>query len=322
MENLVVNDRVLKKGGFSICNSVFDLFFNTPIVRLRNLVDDSMADVYVKVEFMSPGGSIKDRVALAMIEDSESRGVINKDSVIIEPTSGNTGIAIALISKLKGYRCIIVIPETLCLEKVYIIESYGAEVIVTPGEAGMDGAVRKAHDLLNKIPGAVMLDQFSNPSNPNIHEKTTAVEIIETMGCGIDAFVVGVGTGGTITGVGRVLKRVCPNIKVFAVEPEGSPVLSGGKPGFHRIQGIGAGFIPPILDTSIIDDVIKVSDFDAYKATQALVRGEGIFAGISSGANVFAALKVAKKLGKGKKVLTILPDSGDRYFSIKQYFEF
>lgn len=322
MRGLEFGSDVLKKSGFLFCDSIFDLFYNTPIVKLRNLVDDSMADVYVKLEFMSPGGSIKDRVALSMVEDAEKRGILREGSVIVEPTSGNTGIALALVSKLKGYRCIIVIPETLCLERVYIIESYGAEVIVTPGEYGMEGALKKANDIVSKIPDAIILDQFSNPANSYIHETTTAKEIISVMGCDIDAFVVGVGTGGTITGVGRVLKKFCPNVKVFAVEPEGSPVLSGGKPGFHRIQGIGAGFIPPILDLSVIDEVLRVSDMDAYKTTQALCVGEGIFAGISSGANVFAALKVAKRLGKGKKVLTILPDSGDRYFSVKQYFDF
>ncbi len=318
----VDDESVLRKSGIYLCESVFDLFFNTPIVKLRNIVDESMADVYAKVEFISPGGSIKDRVALAMIEDAEKRGIINKDSTIVEASSGNMGISIALVSRLKGYKCIVVIPETLCLERVYILESYGAEVVVTPSEAGMEGALQKANDILKKVPKAVMLDQFSNPSNPIIHENTTALEIIKSMGCNIDAFVAGVGTGGTITGVGRVLKKTCPNVKIFAVEPENSAILSGGKPGFHRIQGIGPGFIPPILDVSIIDDTIKVSDLDAYKTSQALVRGEGIFAGISSGANVFASLKIAKKLGKNKKVVTILPDSGDRYFSIKQYFEF
>lgn len=312
----------LKKSGVYVSGSILDLFFNTPIVEIRKLVDESMASIYAKLEFMSPGGSVKDRVALAMIEDAERSGILKEGSVIVEATSGNTGIALSLIASVKGYRCILVVPETLCLERVYIMENYGAEVIVTPGELGMEGAIRKAKDLLNKIPNSVMLDQFSNPANPRIHEETTAREIVETMGCEIDAFVVGVGTGGTITGVGRVLKRKCPNVKIFAVEPEGSPVLSGGKPGFHRIQGIGAGFIPPILDTSIIDEVVRVSDMDAYKTTQALAVGEGIFVGISSGANIFASLKLAKRLGKGKKILTILPDAGDRYFSLKQYFEF
>ncbi|MCX8028584.1 MAG: cysteine synthase A [Brevinematales bacterium] len=317
-----ISNRTSIKSGTEVGNSILDLFFNTPIVKLNKLVDENMADVYVKLEFMSPGGSIKDRVAFGMIRDAENKGLLREDSVIIEPTSGNTGIAIALIASAKGYKSIIVIPETLCLERVYIIENYGAEVVVTPGELGMNGAIQKAKDLLIKIPNSIMLDQFSNPSNPKIHEETTASEIIESMGCNIDAFVAGVGTGGTITGVGKVLKRNCLNTLVVAVEPEGSPVISGGKPGFHRIQGIGAGFIPSILDLNVIDEIIKVSDMDAYKTTQALAVGEGIFAGISSGANVFASLKIAKRLGKGKKVLTILPDSGDRYFSLKQYFDF
>lgn len=316
----IIDKKIVKSGG-KVGDGILDIFFNTPIVKIRNIVDDSMADIYVKLEFVSPGGSVKDRVAYGMIDDAERRGILRKGSVIVEPTSGNTGIAISLISSIKGYKSIIVVPETLCLERVYIIESYGAEVVITPGELGMEGAIQKARNLLDRIPNAIMLDQFSNPANPKIHEETTAVEIIECLGCDIDVFVCGVGTGGTITGVGKVLKKNCPNVKIVAVEPEGSPVLSGGKPGFHRIQGIGAGFIPSILDLSVIDEVVRVSDMDAYKTTQALAVGEGIFAGISSGANVFASLKIAKTLGKGKKVLTILPDSGDRYFSLKQYFD-
>lgn len=310
------------KSGKIVAGSILDLFFNTPIVRINNLVDDSMGEVFAKLEHFSPGGSVKDRVALAMIEQAEKEGILKKGSVVVEPTCGNTGISIALVCAVKGYKCIIVMPETLCLERIYILESYGAKVVITPSDQGIDGSIKKAKEIISKMKNAVMLDKFRNLVNPIIHEKTTAREIISALGCNIDAFVAGVGTGGTITGVGRALKRLCPNVKIYAVEPENSPVLRGGKPGTHKIQGIGAGFIPEILDTSIIDEVIGVKDIEAFKTMQALATKEGIFVGISGGAAMYASLKVAKIIGKGKKVLTILPDTGERYFSIKQYFEF
>jgi len=310
-----------KKSGEEVANNVLDLIFNTPIVKLNKLTDSNSATIYAKLEMYSPGGSVKDRIALSMIEDAEKKGLIKKDSIIVEPTSGNTGIGIALICAVKGYKCILTMPESMSLERIYILKSFNAEVVLTPAIEGMAGAVKKAEEIVKKNKNAYMLQQFNNPSNPEIHRKTTALEISKALGDDIDAFVAGVGTGGTITGVGEVLKKKIPNIKIIAVEPESSAVLSGKDPGPHKIQGIGAGFIPKVLNRKIIDRIITVKDEDAYKTSQTLSKLEGIFCGISSGANCFASLQVAKELGEGKKVVTVFPDTGERYFSVQQYFE-
>jgi cysteine synthase A len=256
-----------------------------------------------------------------MIEDAERKGLISKGSTIIEPTSGNTGRGLAMVSSVRGYKCILTMPETMSLERIYILKSYGAEVVLTPGKDGMIGSIKKAEELLKKIPNSFMPQQFKNMANPEIHKKTTAKEILDVTGGEIDAFVAGIGTGGTITGVGRVLKKHDKDIKIVAIEPDASAVLSGKKPGPHKIQGIGAGFVPDILDRDIIDEIIKVSDDDAFRTSRKLTREEGLFIGISAGAAAWAALKVAKDLGKGKRVVVILPDTGERYFSMERYFE-
>ncbi|MDW8056417.1 MAG: cysteine synthase A [Elusimicrobiota bacterium] len=311
-----------KKAGAKIANNVLELFFNTPIVKLNKIVEKDSACIYAKLEMFSPGGSIKDRIALAMIEDAEKKGILKPGGVIVEPTSGNTGIGLALVAAVKGYKCILTMPESMSLERIYILKSFGAEVVLTPAEEGMQGAVKKAESIVKKTKNAVMLQQFKNQANPKIHSETTALEILECFDDGFDYFVAGVGTGGTITGCGEVFKKKLPNVKIVAVEPETSAVLSGKPAGPHKIQGIGAGFIPEILNTKIIDRIITVSDKDAYYTSQLLAKEEGIFCGISSGAACFAALKIAKEVGKGKKVVTIFPDTGERYFSVHSYFEF
>jgi len=304
-----------------IAENTLELITKTPMVKLNKMVKPDMARILAKLEFYNPGGSVKDRICLSMIEDAEKKNLIKKGSTIIEPTSGNTGIGLAMICAVKGYKCILTMPETMSLERIYILKSYGAEVVLTSGSDGMKGAIKKAGGFLKKIPNSFMPQQFKNKANPEIHRKTTAKEIIDVTNGEIDAFIAGVGTGGTITGVGEVLKQKNPKIRIVAVEPETSAVLSGGKPGPHKIQGIGAGFIPEILNRDIIDEIIVVDDNSAFKTSKALAKEEGLFVGISSGAAVWAALKVAKTLGKGKAVVVILPDAGDRYFSMQQYFE-
>lgn len=304
-----------------LANSVLELIGNTPMVKLNRMVEPDMAQILAKLESYNVGGSVKDRICLSMIEDAERKGLIGPDSTIIEPTSGNTGIGLAMICAVKGYRCVLTMPETMSVERVHILKSYGAEVILTPGIDGMLGSIKKAEELLQKIPNSFMPQQFKNEANPEIHRKTTAKEILEVTGGAIDAFVSGVGTGGTITGVGEVLKQKNAKIKIVAVEPRVSAVLSGGEPGPHKIQGIGAGFIPEILDRDIIDEIALVYDSDAFTTSGRLAREEGLFVGISAGAAVWAALKVAKTLGKGKVVVVILPDTGERYFSMQQYFK-
>lgn len=304
-----------------LVDSVLELIGNTPMVKLNRMVEPGMAQILAKLESYNVGGSVKDRICLSMIEDAERKGLIGADWTIIEPTSGNTGIGLAMICAVKGYRCMLTMPETMSLERVHILKSYGAEVILTPGIDGMLGAIKKAEELLQKIPHSFMPQQFKNEANPEIHRKTTAKEILEVTGGAIDAFVAGVGTGGTITGVGEVLKGKDAKIKIVAVEPRVSAVLSGGKPGPHKIQGIGAGFIPEILNRDIIDEIVLVYDSDAFTTSRRLAREEGLFVGISAGAAVWVALKVAKTLGKGKVVVVILPDTGERYFSMQQYFE-
>ena len=303
-----------------IANNVLELIGQTPMVKLNKLVGQDSAAILAKLENFNPGGSVKDRICAAMIEEAEKSGRLKKGSTIIEPTSGNTGIGLAMAAAVKGYKCILTMPETMSLERIYILKSYGAEIVLTPGLEGMKGAIKKAGEIHKKTPNSLILQQFENMANPEVHRKTTAEEILKVTGSGIDAFVVCVGTGGTITGVGEVLKKANPGIKIVAVEPKGSAVLSGGKPGPHKIQGIGAGFIPRTLNRGIIDEVIQVDDNDAFKVSRRLAREEGIFVGISSGAAVWAALKVAKDLGKGKTVVTVLPDTGERYFSMEQYF--
>ncbi len=304
-----------------VAKDVCELIGQTPMVKLNRIVEPDSAEILAKLENFNPGGSVKDRICLSMIEDAEGKGLLKKGSTIIEPTSGNTGIGLAMIAAVRGYKCILTMPETMSLERIYILKSYGAEVILTSGPEGMGGAIKKAEELLKKIPNSFMPQQFKNPANPEVHRKTTAKEILEATGGSIDAFVAGVGTGGTITGVGEILKKHNAKIKIIAVEPKNSAVLSGKQPGPHKIQGIGAGFIPEILNRKIIDEIILVDDDDAFGSAQRLAREEGLFVGISSGAAVWAALIAAKGLGKGKTVVVILPDTGERYFSVQQYFE-
>jgi len=298
-----------------IAKDVSELIGHTPMVRLGRLATPEMAEVLVKLEQFNPGGSVKDRICLSMIEAAEEKGLLKKGSTIIEPTSGNTGIGLAMISAARGYKCVLTMPETMSMERRQILRAYGAEIVLTDGAKGMKGAIEKAEELSKKTQGSFMPQQFRNPANPDAHRRTTAKEILEAVDGKIDAFVAGVGTGGTITGVGEILKKHNPKIRIVAVEPKKSPVLSGGQPGPHKIQGIGAGFLPEVLNRQIIDEIVQVDDDDAARTSNALAKDEGIFAGISSGAAVWAALKVAKELGRGKRVVAILPDTGERYLS-------
>lgn len=300
-----------------IVNSVVELVGNTPLVKVNKLLDKDSAAVFVKLEKFNPGGSVKDRAALGMIEKAEELGLLKEGSVIIEPTSGNTGIAIAMIGRLKGYKVIIVMPETMSKERRDAIKSYGAELILTEGTQGMKGAIAKAEELA-KEKGYFMPQQFENIANPDKHYATTAEEILKDIP-DLDIFIAGVGTGGTITGVGKKLKEMKSDIKVVAVEPKNSPVLSGGNPGAHKIQGIGAGFIPGILDKDTVDEIITVSDEEAFSAAREFASKEGALIGISSGAALWAALQVAKKVGSDKKIVTIAPDGGEKYFSMGLY---
>jgi len=300
----------------NIQSDITKLIGNTPVVRLNKLPEAGSATVLVKLEYFNPGGSVKDRIALAMIEDAESKGVLKKGGVIIEPTSGNTGIGLAMVSAAKGYKCVLTMPETMSVERQKILKLLGAEIVLTPGGEGMTGAVKKAEELNRNTPGSFMPQQFKNPVNPDIHSKTTAKEIWDATGGELDAFVAGIGTGGTITGIGEVLKEKNKNIKIYGIEPSKSPILSGGKPGPHKIQGIGAGFVPDVLNRGVVDEIIQVTDEDAIDTLKRLAKEEGLFVGISSGAAAWAALKVAQKLGKGKTVLVVLPDTGERYLSM------
>ena len=305
----------------AIASTALELIGDTPLVRLNRVVDRSMATVYAKLESRNPGGSVKDRIALAMIEDAEARGRLKPGAVIIEATSGNTGIGLAMVGAVKGYHVILTMPETMSTERVALLKGYGAEVVLTPAEEGMTGAVRKAEELLANTSGAFMPQQFQNPANPEIHRRTTAQEILQCLPNGLEAFVAGVGTGGTITGVGETLKARYPNLQVIGVEPRGSPVLSGGEPGPHLIQGIGAGFIPKVVNRAIIDELITVTDEDAYRFAKRLCREEGLSVGLSAGAACVAARQIAERLGSGKTVVVIFPDTGERYVSAEQYFE-
>ncbi|WP_028400952.1 cysteine synthase A [Ectobacillus panaciterrae] len=301
-----------------VAQSVSELIGKTPIVKLNRIADENSADIYLKLEFMNPGSSVKDRIALAMIEDAEKKGLLKEGDTIIEPTSGNTGIGLAMVASAKGYKSILVMPETMSIERRNLLRAYGAELVLTPGPEGMGGAIRKAEEL-SKEYGYFLPQQFKNEANPEIHRLTTGPEIIEQMGDQLDAFVSGIGTGGTISGAGAVLKEKYPNVKIVAVEPTDSPVLSGGKPGPHKIQGIGAGFVPDTLDTEIYDEIIQVKNEQAFEYARRAGREEGILVGISSGAAIYAALEVAKQLGKGKKVLAIIPSNGERYLSTPLY---
>jgi cysteine synthase A len=309
-----------KRKSYSVAN-LLDLIGNTPLVRLRQIVGPESAEVWAKCEQYNPGGSVKDRIALAMIEAAEKAGKIKpRESVIVEPTSGNTGVGLALVCAVKGYRLILCMPESMSLERRSLLKAYGAELILTPEERTMEGAVEKAEQLCRQHPNYFMPQQFENPANPEVHRRTTARELIAQLGGVPEAFVTGVGTGGTITGVGEVFKAERPSVRIVAVEPSGSAVMSGRPAGPHKIQGIGAGFVPHVLNRKIIDEIRLVADRDAYDMKVRLARQEGLLVGISAGAAVFEAAKVAKELGPGKRVVTVLPDTGERYFSLDEYF--
>lgn len=299
---------------------ITELIGRTPLVRLNRLSPTGGATIYGKVEFFNPGGSVKDRICLNMIDEAERLGALKPGGTIVEPTSGNTGIGLALVAAVRGYKLILVMPESMSMERASLLSSYGAQLVLTPAWEGMKGSIREAESIIAQNPSYFMPDQFSNPANPAMHKKTTAVEILESLAGKIDAFVAAVGTGGTITGCGELFKERNPNVQVIAVEPSGSPVLSGGEPGPHKIQGIGAGFVPKVLNRSVIDRVMTVTDDEAYQTAKQLSKKEGLLVGISAGANVFAAQKVAQELGPGKNVVTILCDTGERYISIEKYF--
>lgn len=299
--------------------NLLSLIGKTPLVKF-NRINDGTAEIYAKVEYFNPGGSVKDRIAYSMIAEAEKEGLINQDTVIIEPTSGNTGIGLALVAAIKGYRLILTMPETMSIERRMLLKAYGAELVLTPGSEGMKGAVRKAEELARQYGNAFIPQQFKNLSNPKIHRLTTAQEILNDTNGNIDIFVAGVGTGGTLTGVGEILKAHNPDIKVVAVEPSASAVLSGEMPGPHKIQGIGAGFIPEILNVDVVDEIIKVSNDDAINTARKLAKLEGLLVGISSGAAAWAALTLAKQIeNKGKRIVVVLPDTGERYLSAGLY---
>jgi len=294
---------------------VLELIGNTPLVRINRHTGPEDAVIWAKLEGCNPGGSVKDRISLSMVEAAERDGKLKAGSIIVEPTSGNTGIGLAMVAVIKGYRLILTMPDTMSMERRQLLQAYGAELVLTEGKKGMKGAVEKAAELYESNPGYFMPQQFENSANPEAHRKTTAVEIMHALGAVPDGFVAGVGTGGTITGVGEVLRERNPEVWIAAVEPASSPVLSGEKPGPHKIAGIGAGFVPGVLNTHIYNEIITVTDTDAAETSRSLAKKEGILAGISSGAALWAALQVAKKLGKGKQVVVIIPDRGDRYLS-------
>lgn len=306
----------------NIKNSLTELIGHTPLLALHRWAKQQqlVAEIVAKVEYFNPGGSVKDRVALSMITDAEEKGLLKPGALIIEPTSGNTGVGLAWVASVKGYRLILTMPETMSLERRNLLKALGAELVLTPGSEGMGGAIRKAQEIQTATPGSLILQQFENPANPLAHERTTAEEIWQDTDGKIDIFVAAVGTGGTLTGTARGLKKKNPNIRIVAVEPAGSPVLSGGKAGPHKIQGIGAGFIPKILDTSLIGQVIPVTDEDAMRTSRELSATEGLLVGISSGAAAFAAREIAKdEANQGKRIVVLLPDTGERYLSTELF---
>ena len=308
----------------NIYKGAIELIGNTPLVEITNIEKELglKATVLVKLEYFNPAGSVKDRIAKAMIEDAEAKGLLKEGSVIIEPTSGNTGIGLAAIAAAKGYRAILTMPETMSVERRNILKAYGAEIVLTPGSAGMKGAIAKAEELAKEIPGGFIPGQFVNPANPAIHRATTGPEIFRDTDGAVDIFIAGVGTGGTLTGVGEYLKSQKPAVKIVALEPEDSPVLSEGRAGAHKIQGIGAGFVPAVLNTKVYDEVYKASGAEAFAAAKLLAKKEGISVGISSGASLSAALAYAKKPeNAGKTIVALLPDSGDRYYSTPLFTE-
>jgi len=303
--------------GLKVVDSILDAIGDTPLVELRRLVPAGGGQLWAKLESRNPGGSVKDRIGVRMIRDAQERGALRPGMTIVEPTSGNTGIALAMAAAALGYRLVLTMPESMSLERRQVMASYGARIVLTPAAEDMAGAIRKAEELKARDPeGVFMPQQFGNPANPEAHRRTTAREILEATGGQLDAFVAGVGTGGTITGVGEVLKAQVPGIHIAAVEPARSPVLAGGKPGLHGIQGIGAGFVPAVLSQAVVDEVVAIEDEDAFHYTRRLAREEGLLVGPSSGANVAAALQVAQRLGPGKRLVTMLCDTGFRYFSV------
>jgi cysteine synthase A len=304
------------RAGEAIAGSVLELIGNTPLVRLGRVVPEGSAELLGKLESLNPAGSVKDRIALSMIEAAEAEGLIKPGDTIVEPTSGNTGIGLAMVCAVKGYRLVLTMPEDMSIERRRLLTRFGAQLVLTPAIEGMTGAVYAAQELIRTNKGYFMPQQFQNPANPEVHRRTTAREILRATDGRIDAFVAGVGTGGTITGVGEVLKRELPGVLVVAVEPAKSQVLAGGKAGIHGIQGIGASFVPGVLDREVYDELIAVRDEDAYAMTARLTREEGLLVGISSGANVWASLQVGKRLGAGKRVVTMLCDTGERYLSV------
>ena len=304
-----------------IFNTLTDLIGGTPLLQLHRLAGGIDARVVAKLEAFNPGGSVKDRIGFAMVKDAEERGLLNSDSVIIEPTSGNTGIALAFVAAARGYRLILTMPDTMSVERRNLLKAYGAELVLTPGAKGMNGAIEAAVELAARTPNSFVPQQFKNPANPEIHRATTAEEIWNDTDGAVDIVIAGVGTGGTITGIGEVLKKRKPGLKIIAVEPFDSPVLSGGKAGPHKIQGIGAGFVPDVLNTGVIDEIVKVQNAEAFETGRRLAKEEGLLVGISGGAAAFAALQVAARPeNKGKLIVFVLPDTGERYLST-QLFE-
>jgi len=308
-----------KRSAAERADTVLELIGCTPVVRLQRMPAPGSATVWAKLERANPGGSVKDRIGLSMVEAAERDGLLKPGGVIVEPTSGNTGIGLAMVAAVKGYRLILTMPDTLSVERRTLLAAYGAELVLTPGAAGIKGAIARAEELVRENPGSFMPQQFKNPANPEVHRRTTAVEIRQQVDGPIHAFVAGVGTGGTLTGVGEVLKERYPAVQIIAVEPANSPVLSGGQPGPHKIQGIGAGFVPDVLNMDVVDEVIAVANEEALETARRLAREEGLIVGISSGAAAFAALRVAERLGDGQTVVVILPDMGERYLSTELF---
>jgi cysteine synthase A len=305
-----------------LVQDITQLIGDTPLVRLNRVVPEGSAEIYLKLEFQNPGASVKDRIGISMIEVAEREGKLKPGGTIIEATSGNTGIGLAMVAAAKGYKAILVMPETMSMERRNLLRAYGAELVLTPGPEGMKGAIKRAEEIKEENPHYFMPQQFDNPANVKIHRETTGPEIVEAINGHdgkLDAFVAGIGTGGTITGAGEVLKKSFPDIQIFAIEPAASPILSGGKPGPHKLQGLGAGFVPSILNTGIYDGVLTVENEDAFAMARRVAKEEGILGGISSGAAVIAALEVAKKLGKGKRVVAVIPSNGERYLSTPLY---